>query len=248
MGSVWPPCCWEPWAQLLEESLMIFLWLIRYEPWKWTHRCQSLEEPSRHQVEPFSMQVWYQWNQNKADGNGSGDYPELKSVLERQNVAWIPRGTSGDISWVLLPRHQICSQDLLNASSLAVSASNLSRICSQDWDEADWLVVSRETALRKWWVQVLLKALLSRLCGAGFLPVFMETGTGIHVAKCWVLGWGYRWSVQTGTHLQKQTAETPLSAPAKPNAVCGSTHQWLQSVRDSGYLSWPFCWPHRAAA
>lgn len=144
-----------------------------------------------HQVEPPSVQAWYQWNRNEADGNGNGDYLELKAVFERQNVVWIPRATSGDISWVLFPRHQICSQILLNTSLLAVSASNLSPICSQDQGEADEFVVSRETVSRKWWVQAPLKDLLSRLCGAGFLPVFMETGTGICVAKCWVLGWGY---------------------------------------------------------
>lgn len=50
------------------------------------------------------------------------------------------------------------------------------------------------------------------------------------------------------SHLQKQTAGTHLSAPAKPSMVHGSTCWWLQSLRDSGSLSWPFCWPRRGAA
>lgn len=69
-------------------------------------------------------------------------------------------------------------------SLFAISASNLSTICSQDQGEADEFVVSRETVSRKWWVLAPLKDLLSRLRGAGFLPVFMETGNGIPVAKC----------------------------------------------------------------
>lgn len=52
----------------------------------------------------------------------------------------------------------------------------------------------------------------------------------------------------TSSHLQKQTAGTHLSAPAKANMVRGSTCWWLQSLRDSGSLSWPFCWPCREAA
>lgn len=82
----------------------------------WTMKGNTLSVTGRvwHRLEPFSVQAWYQWNQNAADGNGNGDDSELKAVLERQNVAWIPTATSGDKSWVLFLRHQICSQILLN--------------------------------------------------------------------------------------------------------------------------------------